>query len=128
MASQYIPIDLESIEQGQFMEAFAQALSKFSHDIVKYVAQAEADGDTGKIVGKVSADIVIEYKDKGFLISTGVATKMPSKVRHGASRAFEENDPKDGKPCLFAKTAGTDRTHPKQATFCNEDGSTPTKE
>ncbi len=126
MATNFAPVELEGIEQGKFLEALREAFDTFSHDIVKYVEDAEAKGKPGKIVGKVSADIEVQYKDGGFILSTAVATKMPSKVRTGASMTFQAKDV-EGRSCLFAKETGTDRTDPKQQTLCNDDGSTPEK-
>lgn len=126
MATNFNPVELEKIEQGKFMGALREAFDAFSHDIVKYCEDAEAKGSPGKIVGKVVAGIEVQYKNGAFMMSTSVETKMPSKVRTGASTAFQAEDI-EGRACLFAKETGTDRTHPNQQTLCNDDGSTPKK-
>ncbi len=123
MATKFMPVTLEGIEQGEFLKAVREAVKEFGVDFVHCAEEAEADGKQGKIVGKIVATVQVEYKDKGYGVSTSVESKLPGKVRTGSSMAFQADNEK-GVPCLFAKVTGTDAGNPKQAVLCTGGGRT----
>ena len=117
MASKYIPLTINGIEQGEFLKKLEQQFIRISKGIVRFVESEKAE----KASASLNVKIVMDYKESGYLVRTDIESKMPKKKVGGVSRAMIETG-EDGELCLFAKATGSAKSHPKQEVMVDDDG------
>ena len=121
-ATQYTPIQIASIDEGQFVGSLAKALAKAERLLLVHI---DKHGMTAKSLVKANIEIQWDSKKPGAChILTDVNVQGPKEPSVGGiTTALLGSDPRrdDGAQCLLAAAGGTRKDSPRQ-TVMQEDG------
>ena len=116
MGQNFTPVELESIEQGDFLLNGRETFKQMNKQLIAHVNEFEGDA-TATLTMKV--DIKYNAKSKGYVIVTDVDKKLPKKPKV-ATTAFVADE--DGSECLFANKVGTGEGNAAQMVLCDNKG------
>jgi len=120
MATQFAPVELGTIKQGEFVDECEKAFRGVQKGLIAHVEQFKKSA-TAVLSTKIS--IKYDSEKESFAIVTDIEEKLPKKPSK-VTTAFISEDPANGELCLFSQAAGTNGGNPRQALLCNEKGTT----
>lgn len=113
MATQYEPVKLATIKQGEFIEACQKAFDEAQHVLIKHV---EKHGITATAVMNAKVEIKYDATHERYGIQSEVDVKPPKKpVQIQVTTAFINDDPESGEPCLFSPIGGSATGNARQS-------------
>jgi hypothetical protein len=118
MATQFAPVELATIKQGDFIIECEEAFRRVNERLIKHVEQFER---SAQAVLKMIVSVKYDSEKDAYAIVTDIEEKLPKKPSR-VTTAFVSEDPVNGHPCLFAQSAGTHKGDPHQQLLCTEDG------
>lgn len=103
MASKFLPVNLENIEEGGFLRDAENEFRKLQDAIIKHSRKYSSDES---IKAELSLKVEVSSKDGMFSIRTSIAQKLPGRPKVATSALAEEAE--DGKGfTLFAQSGTT---------------------
>jgi hypothetical protein len=120
MATQFVPINLGLIKQGDFIDECEKAFRDAQVKLIKHVEQY---GRTAAAIVNAKISIKYDSEKESYAIVTDVDEKLP-KAPPKVTTAFVSEDPATGQACLFGKASGTENDNPRQQLLCTQDGKT----
>jgi hypothetical protein len=117
MASQFAPVELSTIKQGQFSVKCEEEFQKLQGEFIEFT---EKNKTTSTAELKMSVKISYDEKKKSYSIITQIEPKM-SKPPATVTNAFAEQT-ENGQMRLWSQAAGTTKDNPRQTKLCAEDG------
>lgn len=117
MATQFAPVGLDTIEQGQFLRDSEEAFAKIQGDFIRHVGQHKKNASAAL---NLKINLSYDAEKKSYAIITSVEAKMP-KAPPSVTSAFVSED-MNGQPCLFSQAAGTSDGDPKQLRLTDDQG------
>jgi hypothetical protein len=112
--SQYKPLTLELIEEGDYLKAVNNALLELQRQMIVVKREYGAEACKG-MVGSLSAKIKIKLEDMGertFSISGEITKSVP--IRPKMTTVGLEDDQDSGVPALFVRSTGSSQDDPRQ--------------
>ena len=126
MAAQFVPIELQNIERGDFLLEVDKAFSKLQRDFVAFVDEHKISATAGLNVGVEIAFRKTSVKNDALTGNYGIITKivpiLPKKPS-GVTTAFVAED-SEGMRTLFTQSAGTSKENPRQGLIKTAEGKT----
>lgn len=118
MATQFAPVELGTIKQGEFTDEFEQAFRRIQTGLIAHTTEYKRTA-----TAVLSAKITIKYdgEKEAFAIVTDIDEKLPKKPSK-VTTAFVSEDPVNGELCLFSQATGSNAGNPRQALLCDEKG------
>jgi len=118
MATQFAPVELGTIKQGEFIEECEKAFKRIQKSLISHINEFKRNAQA-----VMNAKVTIKYdsEKEAFAIVTEVDEKLPKKPSK-VTTAFISEDPANGEPCLFSQAAGTNTGNPRQSLLCSDKG------
>lgn len=126
MKSQFVPVELDNIEQGDFIREVKKAFAKLQQDFVAFVEEHQVSTKASLNVGvDIRFKKTSERSDKlagNYGIVTKIVPNLPNKPSGVTTAYVAENN--DGKRTLFTQSGGTTKDNPRQAHLQEPSGQT----
>jgi hypothetical protein len=120
MATQFNPVELATIKQGEFIAACQEAFVEAQQRLLEHV---DKHGQTATATVAMKVDIKYDADKESYAILSDVQVKAPKKPSQ-VTTAFVSEDPATEKQCLFAPAGGSTADNPRQ-TIMHDGGGAP---
>lgn len=124
MATSFVPLQLDLIDEGVFAQDIDQALADLQDKIARFRKQHGLK--SAKAKGKLQIDLEVAIEGDGeedtFSIKASMKTTLP-KAPASVSLAMG-GETEDGRMGLFVRKSGSDSSHPEQMKLSTQDGRT----
>jgi len=117
MSTQFAPVELATIKQGNFTKQCEQAFSELQRTLIEHVEKFEVSA-SAVLAMKVS--VKYEREKQAYAIVTDIEQKQPKNPSE-VTNAFVAEDQTRGN-CLWAPITGTTKGDPRQAVLCTDKG------
>lgn len=119
--SKFIALNLDLIEEGDFMAEANIQLGKLQEQLIAYrdKHQMESKGAKGKLTMEITVKIE-DPKDELFSIKSSIKKALPARPSY-TSLAMA-NKTQDGQARLFVRESGSTADSPRQSVLCTEAG------
>jgi hypothetical protein len=117
-----VPLQLELIEQGRFLEALNEQILQIQRELVQYVKKWSPEKCKG-VKGNLKIDICMKFEgreESDWSIRGDIKKQVPVRPP-SVSVALADNE-QDGEPALFVLASGSSKSSPLQGVICTEDG------
>lgn len=121
MAKQYVPLTVELVDEGLFLQQINEDLAKLQRELVKFreTYTERAAGSKGKLT--IELTVCAEPKEKDlFSLKSSTKLALPSRPAH-TSMAFA-GESQDEQPCLLVRASGSTGDSPRQTVLTTRDG------
>ena len=118
MATQFAPVELGTIKQGEFVDECEKAFRRIQKGLIVHTEEFKRSA-TAVLTSKIT--IKYDAEKEAFAIVTDIDEKLPKKPSK-VTTAFVSEDPASGEVCLFSQAAGTTKGNPRQSLLCTEKG------
>lgn len=120
-AVRYVPLTLDLIDEGRLLSLVNKDFQKMNSDLIALRKLYGLRLDGSKAVLTMKVTLICDPVDKGhFIIKSQSDVKMPT--RPGTLTIADSGMDETDQPCLFVKTTGSSRTHPRQAQMFGDQG------
>lgn len=113
MAAKFVPLTLNLIEEGQFLEDLEEQLAEGQRKLIQFVEREGAKAKKSKAVLKIeialSAD---DPENSAYTIKTAIKSTWPGRLNQVSLAVQEFTD--DSQPALFVRSSGSDEDSPRQ--------------
>jgi hypothetical protein len=117
MASQFAPVELKTIKQGEFQKDAEHTFKKLQQTLLKHVDEFDVSTSAAMTI-KVA--IMFNRTTGAYTIMTSLDVKLP-KIPPKIVNAIPSED-KQGNMCLFAQALGPTEKDPQQTLLCDDKG------
>ena len=122
MATMMIPLELQGIDEGRFLEEFQEALANAQALLCAYVRKYKSDALKAKAVVQVQITLCADRPADGvFSLKAAITTKRPAAPP--VLTMAMSGETQEGQPCLLVRsTGGDDYDEPTQLKLSASDG------
>ena len=118
MATQFAPVELATIKQGDFLQLSEDNFQQLQAEFIKYIEENKISADA-ELTMKVK--LHYEKSKESCSIITQIEKKLP-KLPATVTSAFVGEKHHGGQKCLFAQAAGATEDNPRQTKLCTDSG------
>lgn len=120
MATKLVPLELEGIEEGRFLDTANDMLAELQERMVAFRKEHgdRAIGAKGKLVIEVA--LICGKTADHYNVASTMKPVMPA--RPAVITSAMESERADGRSVLFVRSSGSTADSPRQAVLCTEDG------
>ena len=115
MVTRFIPLTLDLIEEGAFMDDLRRAFRFLQSDLIAY----QKEHGIARVKGtkaKIAVEITLGCEGVAHSFSVRSAMKMTRPLRPAAATLAQDSEhPEDGEPALFVQRIGSHDGHPSTA-------------
>lgn len=119
-----VPLQLELIEQGRFLEALNEQILQIQRELVLYVEKWGPEKCKG-VKGSLKIEIAMKFEgreESDWSIKGDIKKQIPLRPL-SVSVALADHE-QDGEPALFVQASGSSKSSPLQGILCTQDGRT----
>ena len=122
-ASQFVPLEAELIDEGQFMQTLNDALREAQKQLRQHARKwgEKAKKSKAEITVKI-AFVCLEPEQDAYGLSSAIKTTLPSAPP--AVTMLMGGEDQTGDDALFCRRSGSSSDHPVQAKLSTKDGRT----
>lgn len=121
MSTRFIPVTLDLIDEGEFVEGINAELEKATQAITAYCREHGDKAHKAKAKLKIEIEMcVVNAADGAYSIKNTIKTEHPGRPS-SVSLAVGGEDER-GQGTLFVRGSGSDQHHPRQAKLATRDG------
>jgi len=119
----FVPLDLDLIDEGQFVAAAAEEFAQLQNSLVAYKNIHRERSEGVKAVFTIEVTLSVDsVEDDLFGISAITKSKLP--VRPASTSVALAGQTDGGEGALFVRQTGSDRATPAQTKLCTDRGET----
>lgn len=121
-----LPVELDLLEEGRFMNRLNRQLQRLARRFIKYVQEHPGDADGVKAKLTIEVSIANDYiKDTSYpqyTVRTDCKETFPAEPT--VVTLLKEQAASDGQPMLFVRASGSDASPVEQRKLCTDEGRT----
>lgn len=125
MGKSFVPMQFRGIDEGRLAEALDEELATLARDHLSHIKKYEDDlpAKTKSILTlKITIEHNAEASEDGMHSIKGAITRTLPARPSSATLAIEDHEQLTGEQMLFTRTAGSDKTNPRQGKLATLDG------